>query len=136
MAEIATSVHHVFRGGLIPDLDTDDQIRNALAQSRNVLSELGGLYLALWQAPAGRRLTIVHDYSGVAEWMEDRWKMKDPTVGSIVDACREIVERKHLDLEFVWQKGHTSSWAGRHDKARFNARADQLATEGSSTLSG
>jgi hypothetical protein len=88
------------------------------------------LYLALWQAPAKREMTIVHDYEGIGAWMTGKWKTKEPVVTAIVDGCKEIVNQKELRLQFHWQKGHTSSWAGRHDLARFNTRADELATLG------
>jgi hypothetical protein len=77
-------------------------------------------------------ITIVHDYEGVASWMTGKWRANEPIVRAIVDSCKQIVEDKRLDLSFQWQKGHTSSWPGRHDVARFNARADALATAGGS----
>lgn len=132
VTEIATSVGRIFYGGLIPELGTDDEVQAALQKSRNVLAELGGLYLALWQAPANGKLTIVHDYEGIASWMTGKWKANEPVVRAIVAACKELVREKSLDLSFQWQKGHTSSWAGRHDLARFNGRADELATRGGS----
>ena len=132
MTEIATSVGRIFYGRLIAALGNDDEVQAALEKSRNVLAELGGLYLALWQAPTNAKLTIVHDYEGIASWMTGKWKANEPVVKAIVDACKEIVEQKGLDLQFQWQKGHTSSWAGRHDLARFNGRADELATAGAS----
>lgn len=133
VTEIATSVGQVFYGGAIPQLGTDEDMQAALDKIRNVLAELGGLYLALWQAPSKTHLTIVHDYEGVAAWLGGQWKAKDPVVKAIVNACRHLVTAKELQLGFVWQRGHTSSWAGRHDLARFNSRADQLATQGSSS---
>ena len=133
VTEIATSVGQVFYGGVIPQLGTDEDVQAALAKSRNVLAELGGLYLALWQAPSKGKLTIVHDYEGVSAWLEGRWSAKDPVVKAIVTACRGLVTAKDLELKFIWQRGHTSSWAGRHDLARFNQRADELATRGSSS---
>lgn len=133
VTEIATSVGRIFYGGLIPELGTDDEVQAALQESKNVLAELGGLFLALWQAPAKGKLTIVHDYEGIASWMTGKWKAKEPVVRAIVGACKELVRGKSLVLGFQWQKGHTSSWAGRHDLARFNARADELATRGGSS---
>lgn len=132
VAEMATSVSRIFHGGAIPGLTGEDEVSAALEKSRNILAELGGLYLALWQAPANAELTIVHDYKGVAAWMEGRWKANEHVLKAIVDACKEVVTRKRLSLAFKWQKGHTSSWAARHDLARFNARADELATQGAS----
>jgi ribonuclease HI len=135
VTEIATSVGRIFYGGLIPELGTDDEVQAALEKSKNVLAELGGLYLALWQAPANGKMTIVHDYEGIASWMTGRWKANEPVVKAIVGACKAIVREKSLDLGFQWQKGHTSSWAGRHDLARFNGRADELATRGGARAS-
>jgi ribonuclease HI len=132
VAEIASSVGRVFYGGVVPALGSEEDVELALEKSRNVLAELGGLYLALWQAPANSAVTIVHDYEGVGAWMTGKWKANVPVVRVIVAECKEIVEDKRLDLSFHWQKGHTSSWAGRHDLARFNARADALATAGCS----
>lgn len=128
VAEIATSVGRTFYGGVVAALGSVEEVEVALNKSRNVLAELGGLYLALWQAPANSAMTIVHDYEGIAAWMTGKWKANEPVV--VVARCKQIEEDKRLDLSFLWQKGHTSSWAGRHDLARFNARADALATAG------
>jgi ribonuclease HI len=130
VAEIATSVGRTFYGGVVPTLGSVEEVEVALNKSRNVLAELGGLYLALWQAPANSALTIVHDYEGIAAWMTGKWKANEPVVKAVVARCKQIEKDKRLDLSFHWQKGHTSSWAGRHDLARFNARADALATAG------
>jgi hypothetical protein len=130
VTEIATSVGQVFYGGVVPGLGSDDAVQEALSNARNVLAELGGLYLALRQAPAKAELTIVHDYEGVAAWWKGRWKARDPVVKAVVDACRALATRKGLDLDFVRQRGHTSTRAGRNDFARFNHRADSLATQG------
>ena len=42
----------IFYGGVVPALGSEEEVELALQKSRNVLAELGGLYLALWQAPA------------------------------------------------------------------------------------
>lgn len=70
VTEISTSVGRVFYGGVVPGLASNDAVRDPLAKSRNILAESGGPYLALWQAPAKTVLTIVHDYEGVAPWLE------------------------------------------------------------------
>ena len=130
VSEIATSVGRIFYGDFVAGLGSDDEIQEALQESRNVLGELGGLYLALWQAPEEAELTIVQDYNGMAHWMKGEWKVDNPVSKAIVAVSKEIVKTKKLDLRFHWQKSHTSSWAGRHDFARFNKRADELATAG------
>ena len=130
VTEISTSVGHIFYDGSIPGLEDREKVDAALDQSRNILAELGGLYLALWQAPEKATLTIVHDYEGVAKWMEDEWKIKDAVHQAVIAACKRLEKEKTLTLTFLWQKGHTSSWAGRHDLAKLNSRADALATRG------
>ena len=130
VTEIATSVGRIFYGGLIPELGSDEEVQLALQKSRNVLAELGGLYLALWQAPTEVTLTIVHDYEGIGSWMTGKWKANERVVKAIIATCESLVEEKNLDVRYQWQKSHTSSWAGRHDLARFNSRADELATLG------
>lgn len=69
VAEIASSVQRIFYGGVVPVLGSEEEVELALQKSRNVLAELGGLYLALRQAPANSAITIVHDYEGVASWI-------------------------------------------------------------------
>lgn len=102
-----------------------------MEESRNVLAELAGLCLALWQAPAGATLTIVHGYEGVAKFFDNSWKTRGATLKGVVDAGKALEAEKQLSLNFVWQRGHTSHWAGRHDFAKLNKRADQLATDAS-----
>ena len=131
VTEIGTSVGHVFYDGLIPGLGSPEEIAQALEEARNVLAELAGLYLALWQAPASATLTIVHDYKGVARYFDSSWKTRGATLKGVIEACKALETKKQLNLSFHWQRGHTSHWAGRHDLGRLNARADQLATEAS-----
>jgi hypothetical protein len=129
--EIATSVGQIFRGAAIPGLESEPAIADALARLANILAEMAGLYTALGELPEGVEVTIVHDYEGVGAFMQEgRWRAKDPIVRAVVSASRELAQRKKLRLRFVHQRGHMSTWAGRHDLARFNALADALATQG------
>lgn len=130
MQEIATSVGQVFRGAAIPGLESDQAIDEALGRLANILAEMAGLYAALSELPEGVEVTIVHDYAGVGAFMQDQWRAKDPVVSAVVIASRALAEVKKLRLRFVHQRGHMSTWAGRHDLARFNARADVLAAQG------
>lgn len=128
--EIATSVGRVFHSAAIPGLESRPAIDEALGQLRNILSEMAGLYAALGGLPEGAEATVVHDYTGVGAFMEGRWQAKGPILKAVVSACEALVERKGLRLQFVHQPGHMAAWAGRHDLARFNARADELAAQG------
>ena len=125
--EIGTTVYAVFGSAGIPGLDSRSKITRAVDAIRNVLAELGALYLALSRAAPGA-LTVVHDYQGVAAWMEGRWRTKDPIVAEVVAACRDLARQRGLTLTFRHQKAHQSSFAGPNDWAAYNARADRLAT--------
>jgi ribonuclease H-related protein len=126
--EISASVAEVLRDAGIPSLSSESAIADALDRLRNVLAELTALLLALREAPAGIALTVVHDYEGVGAWMEGRWKTKDPIVAEVVAACRALAATRGLSVTFRRQPGHQSTWAGRDDFARYNGRADRLAT--------
>jgi ribonuclease HI len=127
--EIATTVYEVFGCAGIASLDTRPKITAATDSLQNILAELGGLYIALTETPPGTALTVVHDYEGVGAWLEGRWKTKNPLVADVVAACRALVEARRLRVRFRHQRGHESTFAGRNDFARYNARADKLATE-------
>ena len=128
--ELASSVAEVFSGAAIPGLDSDRAVGEELARLRNILAELAGLYAAIGLLPEESEATVVHDYKGVGAWMEHRWKMKDSTVAAVISASRALASSKGLRLRFLHQRGHMSTWAGRHDLARFNGRADVLASQG------
>jgi ribonuclease HI len=128
--ETATSVFEVFAGAGLARLGSMDAIREALGQLRNVLAELAGLYHALREIPAGSAVTVVHDYAGVAAWMESRWRARDRIVADVVGACRAVIGDRRLRVAFRQQRGHESTWAGRDDYAHYNARADALAADG------
>jgi ribonuclease HI len=131
--EIPTSVATVFRGSLIPGLDSDESISVALARLKNILAELAALFLALRELPEQAKVTIVHDYVGVGNWMKgDSRPPRDPVLEAVIGACVNLCADKAMRLTFLYQPSHRSDWAGRHDLARFNRRADELATEGSS----
>jgi ribonuclease HI len=127
--EMATTVYEVFGRAGIPGLETRTKITGAVNALHNILAELGGLYAALRKAPQSSAVTVVHDYEGVGAWLEGRWKAKNPLVAEVVAACRRLVEAGGLRVAFRHQRGHESTFAGRNDFAKYNARADKLATE-------
>lgn len=130
--EIATSVHDIFRDRPLPGLASADEVQEALDRRRNILSEIAALFVAIEEISAGSKVTIVHDYVGVADWMEKRSRPpRDAALKSLVSECMQMSETKRLEIKYLHQPGHRSTWAGRHDLARFNARADELATKGS-----
>jgi hypothetical protein len=128
--EMATSVFEVFAEGTVRGLESHAEVTMALAMLHNILAELGGLYGALALVPSGNALIVVHDYKGVGAWMDGSWKTKDAITTSVVAACRTLVAERQLNVTYLHQRGHQKSWAGRDDYARWNGRADELATEG------
>ena len=127
--ERAVTVYDVFGRARIPSLDTRPKITAATNSLQNILAELGALYAALGESPPGSALTVVHDYEGVGAWLQGRWKAKNPIVAEVVTACRALIEERRLEVRFRHQRGHESTFAGRNDFAKYNARADTLATQ-------
>lgn len=128
--EVATNVFDVFAAAHVEGLESREKVATALASLHNILAELGGLYGALAFAPANSTLTVVYDYKGIGAWMEDSWKTKDAITTSVVAACKKLVADRRLNVTYLHQRGHQKSWVGRDDYARWNGRADELATEG------
>jgi hypothetical protein len=128
--EVSTNVHEVFAAGTVPPLATPEMVSAALTSIHQILAELAAFYRALTLAPAGVPLTVVHDFIGVREWMKDRWRTKDAYTAAVVGACKNAASDRRLNLRFRHQRGHQSTWAGRDDYARWNARADELASQG------
>ncbi len=129
--EVATNVFAVFVEGAIRGLESRDAVSAALEAHHNILAELAGLYGALNLVPAGSSITVVHDYAGIGEWMtEGGWKTRGPITASVVAECQALIARRALAVSYQHQRGHQSIWAGRDDYARWNGRADELASEG------
>ncbi|MDR0200129.1 MAG: hypothetical protein LBI43_06095 [Streptococcaceae bacterium] len=84
-----------------------------LAVSRNVAGECLAVVRgvqALSQRVAlhaGDSITIYHDYTGLAEWAEGRWKAKTPVATRYVAAIRVLKEKFGLQLNFVKVAAHT-----------------------------
>lgn len=128
--EISTSVHRALEEGHLDGLSSEQEISDALAAHRNVFAEMVAVYVALQKVTPHSDMTIVHDFVGVRDWMTN--VVKPPRSGPLrvlTEACAHERDERHLVVEFLHQPGHRSTWAGRHDLARFNARADELATQ-------
>jgi ribonuclease HI len=109
----------------LPGLSSPDDVRAALARLRNVLAEMAAAYIGLARMPfEPGPLTIVHDYAGVAAWLEGRWARRDPAIRALADAAVRAAQARALSLRFLH-----ASWAGHHALAALNARADRLAAE-------
>lgn len=121
--EISTSVTKVFSG-----LASRDAILDALARLRNILGELAGLYYVVEHIAPGTAFTLVHDYNGLAEWMQGRWQMRDALVRDIIAACQRMVSERELSVAYHHQRGHQA--ISYNEFARYNARADALAGQG------
>ena len=124
--EISTHVFAVFPTAGIPSLASRPAIERALNEIRNVLSELGALYVALRESPEGAALIVVHDYEGIGAWMEQRWKIKNSIVRDVIAACRGVIERRRLTVTYRRQPGHAAADFDRY--AFYNRRADELAS--------
>ena len=125
--EISTSVMQVFKTSTILGLDPAG-ILDAQRRLRNILAELAALYYAIQHIAPGTALTLVHDYDGLAHWMQGRWQIRDPLVHDITRACQRAATARELSIAYHHQLGHQP--ISFNEFARYNARADALATEG------
>lgn len=92
-----------------------------MAQMRNVAGEILGARVAMEQADkrGAARLTIVHDYQGIASWCTGEWKTnKEGT-----KAYKEFFDslKDHLHIKFQKVKGHSGDL--------YNDLADHLAKQ-------
>lgn len=133
LQESSATVQEILKYSGIPGLRTRTEVEKALGDLHNILSEMSGLYALLKEAIRESRFTVVYDYKGVEKWMvEGEWKeAKSPVIAALVAACKDQIRERDLHVSFQHQKGHSSTWAGRDDFARWNRRADELATQAS-----
>src|SRR6266446_7108943 len=124
--EISTSVAQVFKSATIAGLDSPAAALDALQRLRNILAELAALYFAIQHIAPGTALTLVHDYDGLAHWMQGRWLMRDALVQEIIAACQRAVSARELSIAYYHQLAHQP--ISFNEFARYNARADALAT--------
>ena len=90
-----------------------------MAAMRNVAGEIKGAAVAMRYAYVNKipKLTIYHDYEGIAKWCTGAWKAnKDGTIG-YVDFYRKIATQ--VKVTFVKVKGHSGD--------KYNEEADKLA---------
>lgn len=126
--ELSTNVYDVLRG---LELEAGESVEAGLVRTRNILSEMTALYLAMTRLPKRSAVIVVHDYRGVAAWIEGRSKRaKDPLLRWVIERTKGLIAEKELTRTFRHQKRGRSDWAGRHDYARLNRRVDDLATKG------
>lgn len=90
-----------------------------LAAMRNVAGEILGAGLAMKQAVEMgiRKLSIYHDYEGIASWCLGKWKTNKEGTKAYKAYFDSI--RDKMEIEFVKVKGHSGD--------KYNDLADELA---------
>jgi ribonuclease HI len=134
LEKVATSVTQVFRGAAMAELESDLVVNDARERLSMHLAEIAAVYVAVSKLPSGTDATIVYDRKAVGAVMEGQSQERDPATRAIVSRSKQVAEDKQLHLSFKFQPGHGSEWAGRHDYAKYNALADELAQEGSDNI--
>ena len=89
---------------------------------RNILGELMAVYTAIQKAIKRhyKQIAIYHDYTGIAEWAENRWQAKNPLTQAYKQAIANF--RKQIEITFIKVKGHSGDkWNEEADKAANNA---------------
>ena len=95
-------------------------------KTRNIAAELNGLLLALGLARQDESITVVSDYLGVAAWMTNNWRIKEPDVRVKINEAKKIVAAKNLKVDYCHHGGHQRD---NSDFTKFNNIADELAGE-------
>lgn len=92
------------------------------AEARNVTGEIYGAMRAVQIAIQSgfRRVTIYHDYMGVAAWVTGAWQAKQDMTVKYTNWMRSKMSA--IDIKFVKVDGHTG--------VQYNELADQLAKSG------
>lgn len=92
-----------------------------LVVMNNVAGELKGAERAIEFALENSigKLTIYHDYEGIAKWCTGEWEANKEGTKAYVDFYNTIKER--IKIEFIKVKGHSGD--------RYNDLADQLANQ-------
>lgn len=128
LAEVSTTVHEALAGERVEGLHDAESIAQALSDLANIFSEMVALLAALSHVPEGAEMTVVYDYKGVEAFMTGEFGSKDPAIRAVVSEAHGVTRDRNLKVLFRHQRGHSSTWAGRHDYAQFNALADALAS--------
>ena len=92
-----------------------------LAEMRNVAGEIMGSAQAMKMAREMgiKKLTIYHDYEGIAKWPERKWQAKKTWTRKYRDFYDEV--SKDVEIHFVKVAGHSGN--------KYNDMADKLAKE-------
>lgn len=90
-----------------------------MLKMHNVAGEILGVYEAVNLAIrlGLKSLTIIHDYEGLAKWVEGSWKCNKESTRLYRDFV--LTAKQEIDIQFVWVRAHAG--------IQGNERADQLA---------
>lgn len=88
---------------------------------RNVAGELLGTTTAIKYALSNNysKITIYHDYEGIAKWAENEWKANSIFTKAYKEYINKVEEK--IEISFVKVDAHTG--------VEYNERADKLAKE-------
>ena len=95
-------------------------------QCSNPTAEMVGLLCALeeFNIPKDAKVIIHADYTGVKEWMEGNWRVKEPYLKKVKEKIDKIIKERGLVLSYEWVKAHQ---AGLDQHSYWNNQVDVLA---------
>ncbi|MFN3412079.1 MAG: RNase H family protein, partial [Exilispira sp.] len=92
-----------------------------LDNTRQVIAEIYALYKAILWLTNNKynEAEVYYDYSGVENWMTERWKVKNKEIESIIIKIKDQIEENKLKLKFVKVDAHSGDY--------YNEYVDKLA---------
>lgn len=120
--EYAYGIVLINKNGIVITLSGKDN-KEEVVNMRNVAGELKGTMVAIQyiskNIPNINKVTIFHDYEGIAKWVTEEWK----TNLEYTQKYKEYMQKMKQNLEISFQKvvAHTGD--------KFNEMADKLAKE-------
>ena len=88
-------------------------MRNVVGECRAVIELLG-----YCEEQGIEKLTIYHDYEGVAKWVTGEWKTKN----EMTQRYKKFVLESPIKIDFEWVRGHSNT--------KWNDYVDALAKQG------
>lgn len=109
---VASSVKEVISSSDFSSLSLE-QLDASVGKSPSTIAEMCAAFKAIRELPEKSKATIVHDWVGVADWLEERVRRsKDPVISQIVSVALSLTSVRTLG-QGCTRRGATENESGR-----------------------